>query len=149
MPVVQEGAHVFDWLTFLLGAGPERVADAWAVRTSAEFAAPNLCGARLEYPGGHSALVEFGWLTPELPRCELSVLGSEGYAVLDGVSFELRLTTAAGEEVVNFPGERMDRCFDLQTARFADLVAGRRTSPPRRSMTDWPRSRPRSRSRTG
>jgi myo-inositol 2-dehydrogenase / D-chiro-inositol 1-dehydrogenase len=129
MPVVHEGAHVFDWLTFLLCSRPDRVADAWAVRTSAEFAAPNLCGARLEYSGGHRALVEFGWLTPDLPRCELTVLGSKGYAVLDCDTFELKLTTAAGSEVVTFPGERMTRCFDLQTARFADLVAGRRTAP--------------------
>ena len=90
-PVIHEGAHVFDWLAYLLDGSPERVADAWTTRTDPTLATPNLTGARLTYPGGTSALVEFGWLTDQLPRCELSVLGQSGYAVLDGYTFRLKL----------------------------------------------------------
>lgn len=133
-PVVHEGAHVFDWLSFLLGGRPERIDDAWAVRTTPDLPAANLTGARLSYPDGDVALVEFGWLTDALPRCELTVLGSDGFAVLDGTTFRLTLTTAAGTEVAEFPGERVRRCFDLQVRRFADLVLGRGPAEP--SLTD-------------
>ncbi|MEQ7128317.1 Gfo/Idh/MocA family oxidoreductase [Actinopolymorpha sp. B11F2] len=124
-PVVHEGAHVFDWLAYLLDGSPERVADAWAVRTDATFASPNLTGARLAYPRGTTALVEFGWLTDGLPRCELSLLGQRAYAVLDGFTFRLRLTMATGVEVVDDPVDRTTRCFDRQVAAFVDLVKGR------------------------
>ncbi|WP_020577005.1 Gfo/Idh/MocA family protein [Actinopolymorpha alba] len=124
-PVVHEGAHVFDWLAFVLDAAPARVVDAWAVCTDPGAGLPNLNGARLVYDGGTTALVEFGWLTHELPRCELSFLGQRGYAVLDGFTFRLHLRSSAGEEVVDDPVDRTTRCFDRQLAAFADLVAGR------------------------
>lgn len=128
-PVVHEGAHVFDWLAHLLGPGGLTVDDAWALRTDADLPAPNLTGARLSHPGGHRVLAEFGWLTDALPRCELTFLGPRGLATLDGGTFALRLSTAAGDEVVEFPGERGPRCFDLQVARFAALVRGDTTTP--------------------
>lgn len=123
-PVVHEGAHVFDWLSFLLGSEPE-LADAWSVRTDAGFGNPNLIGARLAYPDGSMALVEFGWLTRTLPRCELSVLAAEAYAVLDGFTFALNLDHAGQARTVTFPGERAVRCFDRQLAVFVDLIRGR------------------------
>jgi predicted dehydrogenase len=123
-PVVHEGAHVFDWLTHLLGGRPTAVDDRWEVRTRVGLPAPNLTGARLSYPGGHQALVEFGWFTSALPRCELSVLGDRGLATLDGFTFALTLTTAEGEKVVRFPGDRMTRCFDRQLDRFVALHNG-------------------------
>lgn len=127
-PAIHEGAHVFDWLRFLLG-DPDKVADAWAVRTDPTLAAPNLTGARLDYPDGTTALVEFGWLTDRLPRTELSFLGPGGLAVLDGFTFALRLETADGVEAVDFAGERMARSFDRQLDRFVALVTGAAPDP--------------------
>ncbi|GAA0604934.1 Gfo/Idh/MocA family oxidoreductase [Kribbella sandramycini] len=129
MPVVHEGAHVFDWLTHLLGAPPIGLDDAWSVRTRPGLPAPNLVGGRLSYPGGHQALVEFGWLTSALPRCELTVLGDRGLAVLDGFTFDLKLVTAEGERVVRFPGDRMTRCFERQLNRFVALSVGGPAEP--------------------
>ncbi|MEU4197722.1 Gfo/Idh/MocA family oxidoreductase [Kribbella sp. NPDC026611] len=130
-PVVHEGAHLFDWLSHLLGGRPESLDDAWARRTRGDLQAPNLTGARLSYPSGHQALVEFGWFTAALPRCELTVLGDRGLATLDGFTFDLRLTTADGDRQVHFPGDRMTRCFDRQVQRFIDLYDGtRKTGDP-------------------
>ncbi|GAA3090458.1 putative dehydrogenase [Kribbella aluminosa] len=123
-PVVHEGAHIFDWLSYLLG--PPTVHDAWSATTRPGLPAPNLIGARLGYPGGHQALVEFGWFTAALPRCELTFLGDRGLAALDGFTFELRLSTAAGDREVRFPGDRTTRCFDLQVQRFVELYDGTR-----------------------
>lgn len=125
-PVIHEGAHVFDWLSFLLGAEADsaEVADAWAVRTDDDFGNPNLVGARLAYPDGSIALVEFGWLTRALPRCEVSVLAAEAYAVLDGFTFALTVNSGTTRDVA-FPGDRTVRCFDRQLAAFVDLVRGR------------------------
>lgn len=134
-PVVHEGAHVFDWLSFLFGSQPVAVQDAWSVRTHPDLPAANLTGARLSYPHGNTALVEFGWFTDVLPRCELTFLGSRGLATLDGQTFRLSLTTGDRTDIVDQPGDRTDRCFDLQVARFADLVTGRSTMPTP-SLTD-------------
>lgn len=129
-PVVHEGAHVFDWLAYLLGGPPEQVADAWAIRTDggAQDGTPNLIGARLSYSAGRTALCEFGWLTDQLPRCELTVLGQHGYAVLDGFTFDLSLRTNAGTEVfqlpADLPADRTIRCFDRQLERFVALIRG-------------------------
>lgn len=128
MPVMHEGSHVFDWLSVLLGALPDGLADAWALRTAPELPAPNLVGARLRYADA-TALVEFGWFTDSLPRCEISVLGDSGYALLDGYTFRLELHTAAGREVLDFAGDRMSRCFDRQLLRFVELVSGERDEP--------------------
>lgn len=125
-PVVHEGAHVFDWLAFLLGQDPV-IDSAWSLRTRPALAAPNLVGAQLSYPSGTRAVVEFGWLTDALPRCEISVLGDAGYAVLDGVTFELTVTTSAGTVVHDFPGDRVERCFDRQFERFVALASGAAT----------------------
>jgi myo-inositol 2-dehydrogenase / D-chiro-inositol 1-dehydrogenase len=123
-PVIHEGAHVFDWLRYLLGE-PVAVADAWEIATDPDLPAANLAGARISYPGSTTALVEFGWLTDRLPHCELSFLGPRGYAVLDGFTFDLTLRTAAGDRTVGYPGTRADRSFDRQLDRFVDLASGR------------------------
>jgi predicted dehydrogenase len=124
-PVVHEGAHVFDWLSYLFRAQPSRVDDRWELSTRPGLPAPNLTGARLTYPAGHVALVEFGWFTRALPRCELSVLGDRGLAVLELATFDLTLNTGEEDVEVTFDGDRMTRCFDRQVRRFADLIGGR------------------------
>ncbi|GAA3513506.1 Gfo/Idh/MocA family protein [Actinocatenispora rupis] len=124
-PVVHEGAHLFDWLAYLLGGGPSEVADAWALATEPGLGAPNLGGARLVWPDGTTAVTEFGWWTDALPRCEVSVLGADGYAVLDGFTFDLELRTRDETRAARFPGDRTTRSFDRQLDRFADLVTGR------------------------
>jgi myo-inositol 2-dehydrogenase/D-chiro-inositol 1-dehydrogenase len=128
-PVVHEGAHVLDWLAHLLGGHAEAVEEAWSLRTDPELPAANLTGARLRYPGDTVALVEFGWLTEALPRCEITLLGDSGLAVLDGRTFRLELRTGTGTEVVEFAGDRVTRCFDRQLGRFVDLVTGRSREP--------------------
>lgn len=123
-PVVHEGAHVFDWLSHLLGGQPSRVDDRWAVTTRPALPAANLIGACLTYPQGHVALVEFGWFTSALPRCELSILGDRGLAVLDLTTFELTLNTGGQDVSLTFSGDRTARCFDQQVQRFVDLIDG-------------------------
>ena len=129
-PVVHEGAHVLDWLAYLLDGMPTSIDDAWALRTDPAYPGPNLTGARLGYAGGDTALLEFGWLTDALPRCEISLLGPRGHAVLDGATFRLQLSTVDQTIVVEPAGDRTERCFDLQVARFVDLIAGRSGPTP-------------------
>lgn len=126
-PVIHEGAHVLDWLAFLLDDQPV-IEDAWSLRTRPELAADNLVGARLSF-GTAVVLAEFGWLTDALPRVELTVTGDRGTAVLDGRTFDLVITTAAGTETIRFEGDRVARCFDLQLERFAALTAGAAAEP--------------------
>ncbi|WP_158889866.1 Gfo/Idh/MocA family protein [Amycolatopsis anabasis] len=129
LPVIHEGAHVFDWFSFLFGGPPDEVADGWALATRPGLAAPNLCGARLVYPHRTVVLAEFGWLTDALPRCELSFLGDRAHVLLDGHTFRMELTTVDGVEQVAFEPDRTTRCFDRQLARFVELVTGARAAP--------------------
>lgn len=126
-PVVHEGAHVLDWLAFLLDDEPT-LHDAWSLRTHPDLPADNLIGARLGF-AEHVALVEFGWLTDALPAVRLSITGDRGTAVLDGQTFAIDLNTAAGTELITFPGDRISRCFDLQVERFAELLTGGTPEP--------------------
>ncbi|MFC7623536.1 Gfo/Idh/MocA family protein [Microlunatus sp. GCM10028923] len=127
-PVIHEGAHVFDWLTSLFG-GPGEIDDAWAVTTRPGLAAPNLIGGRLTYPDA-TVLVEFGWYTPTLPGCVLIFIGDGGTVRLDGRTFDLGVMLAGREPMMyTFSPNRTTRCFDLQVARFADLLAGGRAEP--------------------
>lgn len=128
-PVVHEGSHVLDWLAVILATGEPDVADAWALTTAPGLPNPNVVGARLTYADGAAALVEFGWLTDALPRCEIGVLGQAGYAVLDARTFRLELTTAGGSEHHEYAGDRTARCFDAQLDRFVELVSGGRERP--------------------
>ena len=133
-PVIHEGAHVLDWMSYLLGCEPT-IEDAWAVSTRDGLAAPNLVGARARYGAVATVLMEFGWFTEALPPCELTFLGDRGFAVLDCRTFSLRITTSAGTEEVEFPGDRMERSFDLQLDRAVSLALG--TSPaPHPSLDD-------------
>ncbi|RZQ65570.1 Gfo/Idh/MocA family protein [Amycolatopsis suaedae] len=135
LPVVHEGAHVFDWFAHLFGGGPTAVDDAWSVATRPGLPSANLCGARLRYPGGVTVLAEFGWLTAALPRCEITFLGDRGHAVLDGSSFALDATFGHTVKRVRFTGDRTTRCFDLQVSRFVALITG--TDPvPSPSLAD-------------
>lgn len=130
LPVVHEGAHVIDWLAYLLDGLPTSIDDAWALRTDEAYPGPNVTGARLGHAAGHTVLLEFGWLTDALPRCEISLLGPRGHAVLDGATFRLQLSTVDHTTVVEPAGDRTERCFDLQLARFVDLIGGRSGPTP-------------------
>ncbi|HEX4704890.1 MAG TPA: gfo/Idh/MocA family oxidoreductase, partial [Pseudonocardiaceae bacterium] len=127
-PIIHEGAHVLDWLTYLMGAAAEHITDAWCLRTEDHLRNPNITGARLSWADGSVALVEIGWWTGAQPHCEIGVLGQVGYAVLDCATFRLERHTAAGTEVVEFPGDRTSRCFDRQLARFVELIRGDRST---------------------
>lgn len=125
-PVMHEGSHVFDWLAFLLG-GHGVLEDAWSVRTDPTLPADNLTGGRLRYPDGTTVLLEFGWFTPSLPRCELTFHGDAGLAVLDGRTFRLEYRDRGAAEVAEFDGDRVSRSFRRQLARFVDGVLEGRT----------------------
>lgn len=123
-PVIHEGGHVFDWLTYLLGGGPVVIEDAWALHTEPGLSAPNLTGARLSWPQGATVLAEFGWWTSAQPPAELSFLGCDGWARLDLKSYRLERHDRAGDEVVELPGNWMARSFDNQLRCFVGLARG-------------------------
>jgi predicted dehydrogenase len=127
-PVVHEGAHVFDWLSFLLDGQPQ-LHDAWSATTRPGLASPNLVGTRLRYPDGTQVLAEFGWLTESQPPGQISVLGERAMAVLKLDTFELELRGRSRTQTVTYPGDRTRRCFDLQLQRFVELARGQRTEP--------------------
>ncbi|WP_029136737.1 Gfo/Idh/MocA family protein [Nakamurella lactea] len=128
VPVIHEGAHVFDWLSHLFGGAGE-VLDCWSMRTDPANLADNLTGGRLRYPDGSTALVEFGWYTAALPVCELSLLGSNGLVVMDARTFEMTVQLDGRTEMISTPGDRTLRSFDRQLQRFVELITGRRSAP--------------------
>ncbi|MGH2601791.1 MAG: Gfo/Idh/MocA family protein [Dehalococcoidia bacterium] len=123
-PLLHDGAHLVDWLDYLIDAPLEQIADAWAIKTRPDVPAPNLTGARLVYADGTVVLAEVGWWTARLPAARVEVLGDRGLAVLDGNTFDLRIDGEDGYETFVDPADRITRCFDRQLNRFLALVRG-------------------------
>lgn len=123
-PVVHEGAHLLDWLVHLTGRQP-RVDDGWSLRSDPSLPADNLCGGRLRFDDGSIALVEFGWFTPALPRCELGVTGPKGSAVLDAKTFDLRVELAGDPRPTTrrHRGDRVCRSFTRQLEVFITMIS--------------------------
>jgi predicted dehydrogenase len=129
-PLLHDGAHLVDWLAYLLGAPLQDVADAWALRTCDEVPSANLTGARLVYADGTVVLAEVGWWTARLPVSGIEILGDRAHAVLRGKSFELSIDGEDGSETFAEPGGMMHPSFDRQLERFVALVRGEPVEVP-------------------
>jgi myo-inositol 2-dehydrogenase / D-chiro-inositol 1-dehydrogenase len=122
-PHVHEGAHVFDWLSFILGRGAT-VSDVWSLKTDASFAAPNLVGARLSYGTDVTAMVEYGWLTDAQPASEITFLTDTAFARLELESFDLVFSDRNSTTTFHQHASKMRRCFDAQLDSFVELATG-------------------------
>lgn len=129
-PVVSDGVHACDRITYLLGEAPVEVAG-WRLRTDPVYATANVNGGVLTYADGSVARLEVVWLTPVLPRSQFVVTGPKGLATLEPPTFRLTVELADGSsETHEPPGDRTEVCFSLQLERFVDAcLAGRPPVP--------------------
>jgi myo-inositol 2-dehydrogenase/D-chiro-inositol 1-dehydrogenase len=129
-PVVSDGVHACDRITYLLGEAPVEVAG-WSLRTDPAYATANVNGGVLTYADGSVARLEVVWLTPVLPRSQFVVTGPKGLATLEPPTFRLTVELADGSsETHEPPGDRTEVCFSLQLERFVDAcLAGRPPVP--------------------
>ena len=129
-PVVSDGVHACDRITYLLGEPPIDVVG-WSLRTDPAYATANVNGGVLTYADGTIARLEVVWLTPVLPRSQFVVTGPKGIATLDPPTFGLTVELADGtKEILDPPGDKTEVCFDLQLERFVDaFLAGRPPVP--------------------
>jgi predicted dehydrogenase len=127
-PVVSDGVHACDRITYLLGDSPVEVSG-WSLRTDPSYATANVNGGVLTYSDGTVARLEVVWLTPVLPRSQFVVTGPKGLATLDPPTFALTVELADGTaETLDPPGDKTEVCFALQLERFVDsCLAG---TPP-------------------
>jgi predicted dehydrogenase len=133
-PVVSDGVHACDRITYLLGENPVDVSG-WGLRTDPAYAAANVNGGVLTYADGTVARLEVVWLTPVLPRSQFVVTGPRGLAILDPPTFALTVELADGTSERLAPaGDKTELCFALQLERFVDSwLAG---SPPVPGLED-------------
>lgn len=128
-PVVFDGIHRCDQLNLVLGEPPIEVT-AWALRSSPEYASPNVNGAVLEYADGTLVRMEVIWLFPALPPSQFVVTGPEGCVVVDPPTFELWAEIGGRNVNLPPPGDKMEVCFRLQLEQFVSAcVEGRPPSP--------------------
>lgn len=129
-PVVSDGVHACDRITFLLGESPVDITG-WSLRTDPAYATANVNGGILTYADGTVARLEVIWLTPVLPRSQFVVTGPKGLATLDPPTFGLTVELAGGtRETLEPPGDKTEVCFALQLERFVDAcLAGRPPVP--------------------
>jgi myo-inositol 2-dehydrogenase / D-chiro-inositol 1-dehydrogenase len=119
-PVVSDGVHACDRITYLLGEAPVEVAG-WSLRTDPAYATANVNGGVLTYADGSVARLEVVWLTPVLPRSQFVVTGPKGLATLEPPTFRLTVELADGSsETHEPPGDKTEVCFSLQLERFVD-----------------------------
>ena len=129
-PVVSDGVHVCDRLSYLLGEAPVDVVG-WSLRTDPGYATANVNGGVLTYADGTLAVVEVVWLTPVLPQSRFVVTGPKGLATLEPPTFRLTVELADGTtETHEPPGDKTETCFTLQLERFVDAVLAGRPPVP-------------------
>jgi predicted dehydrogenase len=117
LPVVLDGIHACDRLNLLFGEAPVELS-AWALKSSPDYASPNVNGAALTYADGTIVRLEVIWLYPVLPPGQFVVTGPRGRAVLHPPTFELQIEIDGETEVVAPPGDKTESCFALQLERF-------------------------------
>lgn len=119
-PMISDGVHACDRLNYLLDSTPTGV-KGWALRSNDRYATANVNGAILEYEDGTLARLEVIWLYPVLPPSQFVVTGPSGRAVLDPLTFALRVELADGTtEELPAPGDKTKVCFSRQLDRFVD-----------------------------
>jgi predicted dehydrogenase len=128
-PIVHDGAHLCDWVSFLLDDQPVDVRSI-GLQTDSSFPAPNYEAALLAYPNASVATLEVGWMCPALPVGHFSVLGPRGMATLDLRTFALVLDGGEGSERVEADGDHVAVCFDRQLEKFVSACrSGARPVP--------------------
>jgi myo-inositol 2-dehydrogenase/D-chiro-inositol 1-dehydrogenase len=121
-PVVSDGVHACDRITYLLGEAPVDVTG-WSLRTDPAFARANVNGGVLTYEDGTLARLEVVWLTPVLPRSQFVITGPKGLATLEPPTFRLTVELADGTtETHEPPGDKTEVCFALQLERFVEAA---------------------------
>lgn len=114
---MHEGAHVFEWLSAILGSGPEEIVGAWSLTTRRGAPAPNIVGAHLLYKYGTVANIEFGWLLEALPTGFIRVAGARDGAERGVENFDLAISTASGATHFSPVCPKMERYFGLVERR--------------------------------
>jgi predicted dehydrogenase len=126
---VHEGAHLADYVRFLTGARPRRLA-AVGLRTRPEFASENFTAATVEYDTGDVARLEVGWLFPALPPGQFRVLGPNGSAEIERRRGRLTLHLPSGPVLRELRENWDEVCFARQLAAFAAAVRGEAEPSP-------------------
>lgn len=120
---VHEGAHLTDYVRFLGGGRPRRVAAA-GVRSRPEFPSENWTAAVVEYETGDVARLEVGWLLPALPAGHFRVMGPNGSAEVDRRRGRLTFEGPGGATASELSEPWDDVCFAAQLDRFGAAVRG-------------------------
>ena len=127
-PVVHNGVHATDFLTWTLGRPETVVAVSQDGRPESRH--PTYHAALIEYPSGAVARLEVGWWYPAHFGDELQVFGSLGIAELDRPSGRLRFRDRRSEEVIVETGDWQTLAFHQQWETFMDAVERRTTLGP-------------------
>lgn len=126
---VHEGAHLADYVAYLSGSRPIRVA-ASAIRTSALFASENFVAANVEWASGDLSRLEVGWLFPSIPSGHFRVLGPRASAELVRREGRLVIDDGTNREEHRLERSWNDVSFDRQLAHFIASVQGRAEPGP-------------------
>lgn len=120
-PLLHEGPHMFDWLTYLTG-------ESWTLRALSAYASgddvpgDNLCLVHLSGSNGTAAHLEVSWYSYDPPPSVLCVTGGGGHATLDLRSFELSIRATSGVRHFPSPGDRTAVSFDRQLDSFTGHI---------------------------
>jgi predicted dehydrogenase len=127
-PVVHNGVHATDFLTWTLGSPETVVAVSQDGRTASRH--PTYHAALVRYPSGAVARLEVGWWYPAHFGDELQVFGSQGIAELDRAAGRLRFRDGRSEEIISETGDWQTLAFHQQWETFMDAVERRTALGP-------------------
>jgi predicted dehydrogenase len=125
---VHDGAHLADYLAFLLDRHPLTVAAVGIA--SAGAPSENFVSALVRDGSGAIARLEIGWRVPTTSPDEFRLLGPQGVITIDREAGTLELISATDVERFAMERDWNDECFDRQLAQFVDCVRTRRQPAP-------------------
>lgn len=123
-PMVHEGTHHIDLLTWLLGdvASIDHVS---RVRFhSTEILQPHYTTASLRFGAGHSAVIEVGWCFPHSVKGEFQLWAPSGFAEVSRDRSTLFSTDGLTTNLVKGSSDWQSGAFDGQLRAFAALIGG-------------------------
>lgn len=128
-PSIHEGSHIFDWLHVLNKAQVKEL-KSYGFKSRDEFPESNYDITILNYEGGDRARVEIAWFLEHFPDTCFEAVGTKGIAKLDSHGRKVKLLLQDREETyTDFKGW-WERCFDIQTSKFVEIVQKGMTCEP-------------------
>lgn len=124
-PIVHEGTHHLDLLTWLVGPIDSLISSVRLHIPSGEALEPHYNGAYLRLANGGIALIETGWCFPHSIKGEIQIWAPNGFAEVSRSRSTVTISRDGQELIESFDYDWQAAAFDGQLQAFLDIIDGK------------------------